>query len=154
MNIPAAARQNFEQFKLQGTLGVGAEHNQIPLEQAAILDQFSSSIDEAVASDNQDGVDTNPNIGELRLEDEDFIRDVTVNGDSSQGTLAEVALAKEHDLQSVILMEASGAEFISYQAYLDKAGSLTHAWAYVVDRNDPSKTYSESYQPNSNRSAN
>lgn len=80
------------------------------------MDQFNCSIDEAVASDNQEGVDTNPKIGELRLEDDDFIKDVTVNGDSSQGTLAEVALAKEHDLQSVIFMEASEAEFISYQA--------------------------------------
>ena len=144
MNIPVAAAQNFEAFKTRGTLGAGAERYQISLEASSTLDAMSQSIDDTVALDNQEGIDSNPKPGDLLLEDPDFTKEVVVQGDSRQGQLTEVAQAKAHNLQSVIFMETSEDKFVSYQAYLDKSGAMTHAWAYQVDRHNPLKTFAES----------
>lgn len=147
MDIPQAALQNYQTFRNRGSLGPNAERYPIPPEATGTMESQRQVISDTASLDNQPGADTDPRPGMLTLEDDNFVRQVQVQGDSDSGSLTELARAKSQPLQSVSFIEATPETLISYQAYLSPEGQLQHAWAFQLDQNDPSRNYAESWKP-------
>lgn len=146
MTVPTAASQMIENFKSKGTLGQGAERQSIPAQEATVMDEFSKTIDYTSEADNEEGFDFNPKPGELLLEDANYTTEITVSGNSKQGSLMEVTQFAAPSAQGVIFMETNDTGFTVIMAELSSNGAMAAAEAMFIDRKNPGESYQERIQ--------